>query len=220
MNWFKSKAGKFVVEEEKLIIKKLIEDKFGYFALQLGGSYNDFLLNSRINKHLFNEGILKNICFDASAIPLSEESVDLIICPHFIEQGYNKTSLSECFRTIIPGGHLIIVSFNPFSFAGIRNFFSFSMDFPWNSKFVSMSSIQNELKTVGFSICEAKISNYQLLFSDDNYAFNNNLENIGNRWLPLFGSLYFIVAQKKVISLTPIKPKWKSVKKTTIFNEE
>ena len=83
-----------------------------------------------------------------------------------------------------------------------------------------MSSIQYELKTVGFSICEAKISNYQFLFSDDNYTFNNNLENIGNRWLPLFGNLYFIVAQKKVISLTPIKPKWKSVKKTTIFNEE
>jgi hypothetical protein len=72
----------------------------------------------------------------------------------------------------------------------------------------------------GFSICEAKISNYQLIFSDDNYSFISNLESIGNRWLPLFGNLYFIVAQKKVISLTPIKPKWKNVKKTTVLKEE
>tara|TARA_B100000795_G_C22638656_1_gene375571 strand:- start:164 stop:826 length:663 start_codon:yes stop_codon:yes gene_type:complete len=220
MNWFKLKAAKTLIAKEKLIVNKLIEDKFGYFALQLGGSFANFLVNSRINNHLFNEGILKNICFNASAIPLAEESIDLIICPHFIERGYNKAIFDEFFRTIIPGGHVIIISFNPFSFAGIRNFFSFSMQFPWNAKFVSMFSIQNELKATGFSICEAKISNYQLLFSDDNCSFNSKLENIGNRWLPLFGNLYFIVAQKKVISLTPIKPKWKSVNKATILNKE
>jgi len=178
MNWFKSKAGKSLIKIEKLIIEKLIEDKFGYFALQFGGSGYDFLNNSRINKHLFNEGILKNICFDVSATPFAEESIDLIICPHFIEQGYNKIMFDDFFRTIIPGGHLIIISFNPFSFAGIRNFFSFSMQFPWNSKFVSMSRIQKELKGAGFSICEGKILNYQLLFSDNKCTFNNNLENI------------------------------------------
>ena len=110
------------------------------------GLLTDFLEHSRINKHLFNEGILKNIIFDSSSIPLAEESIDLIICPHFIEQGYNKLLFDDLFRTIISGGHLIIISFNPFSFAGIRNFFSFSMHPPWNSKFISMSLIQNELK--------------------------------------------------------------------------
>ena len=220
MNWFKSKTAKKLIEQEKIIINKFIEDKFGYFAIQIGGAFADFLEHSRITKHLFNEGALKNIIFDASSIPLSEESVDLIICPHFIEQGYNKGMFDELFRTIIPGGHLIIISFNPFSFAGIRNFFSFSTQFPWNSKFVSMSLVQHELKESGFSICEAQISNYQLIFSDDNYSFSKKLEDIGSRWLPLFGNLYFIVAQKKVISLTPIKPKWKNVKKTTVLQEE
>ena len=220
MNWFKSKTAKSLIAQEKEIVNKFIEDKFGYFALQLGGSFADFLEHSRINKHLFNEGVLKNIIFDSSSIPLAEESIDLIICPHFIEQGYNKLLFDDLFRTIIPGGHLIIISFNPFSLAGIRNFFSFNMQPPWNSKFISMSLIQNELKVAGFSICEAKISNYQLIFSDDNYSFISNLESIGNRWLPLFGNLYFIVAQKKVISLTPIKPKWKKVKKTTVLKEE
>ena len=126
----------------------------------------------------------------------------------------------EFFRTIIPGGHLVIISFNPFSLAGIRNFFSFSMQFPWNSKFVSMSLVQSQLKDAGFSISEAKISNYQLIFSDDNYSFSSSFERIGNRWLPLFGNLYCIVVQKKIKSLTPIKPKWKNIKKTTVLKEE
>jgi ubiquinone/menaquinone biosynthesis C-methylase UbiE len=157
MNWFKSKTAKNLLAEEKIIINKFIEDKFGYFALQLGGPFNDFLENSRITKHLFNDGILRNISFDVSSIPFAEESIDLIICPHFIEQGYNKKMFDEFFRTIIPGGHLVIISFNPFSLAGIRNFFSFSMQFPWNSKFVSMSLVQSQLKDAGFSISEAKI---------------------------------------------------------------
>ena len=220
MNWFKSKTAKNLLAQEKVIINKFIEDKFGYFALQLGGPFDNFLENSRITKHFFTDGVLKNICFDSSFIPFAEGSIDLIICPHFIEQGYNKKIFDELFRTIIPGGHLIITSFNPFSFAGIRNFFSFSMQFPWNSKFVSMSEIQSQLKDAGFSISEAEISNYQFIFSDDNYSFSSTLEKIGNRWLPLFGNLYFIVVQKKVISLTPIKPKWKNVKKTTVLKEE
>jgi SAM-dependent methyltransferase len=220
MNWFKSKTAKNIITQEKIIVDKIVEDKFGYFALQLGGPFNDFLESSRITKHLFNCGILKNICFDNSSIPFAEESIDLIICPHFIEQGYNKAIFDEFFRIIIPGGHLIIISFNPYSFAGLKNFFSFSMQFPWNSKFVSMSVIQKQLKESGFSISEAKIINYQPILSDDNYFFNSNLESIGNRWLPLFGNVFFIVAQKKVVSLTPIKPKWKNTKKITVLKEE
>jgi len=220
MNWFKTKNAKKLIEQEKIIVNKFIEDKFGYFAIQIGGAFTDFLEHSRITKHLFNEGVLKNISFDISSIPFSEESIDLIICPHFIEQGYNQAIFNEFFRIIIPGGHIIIISFNPYSFAGIKNFFSFSMQFPWNSKFISMSEIQKKLKESGFSISEAKISNYQPIFSDNNYFFNNNLESIGNRWLPLLGNVFFIVAQKKVLNLTPIKPKWKNIKKITVLKEE
>ncbi len=220
MDWFQTKIAKNLISQEKKIVNKFLEDKFGYFALQLGGSYTNFLESSRINKHLFNQGELKNITLDRSYFPLANDSIDLIICPHFIEQGYNKLFLDELFRTIIPGGHLIIISFNPISFAGIRNLFTFSMDFPWNSKFIGMSTIQYELNEVGFSILEAKISNYQFIFSDNNYVFNKKLENIGNRWLPLFGNLYFLVAQKRVIGLTPIKPKWKNSKKASVLKEE
>ena len=136
------------------------------------------------------------------------------------DRGYNTIFLEELYRTIIPGGHLIIISFNPFSFAGIRNMFGFSMDFPWNSNFVSMSTIQNNLIEAGFSIQEAEIINYQILYSDENFIFNKKMEKIGNRWLPLFGNLYFLVVQKKVIALTPIKPKWKKSKKITVLKEE
>jgi len=219
MRWFESKIAKKLIAQEKKIIDKFIEDKFGYFALQLGGPFADFLQNSRINRHLFSDGVLANVIFNASSLPFEEESVDLIICPHFFEQGYNDNIFDELYKTIIPGGCLIVLCFNPFSFAGIRNFFSFGIEFPWNAKFISMSSVQHKIKAAGFTITDAKISNYQPFFSD-NHIFNPNYEKIGNRWLPLFGNIFVIASQKKVISLTPIKPKWKNVKKSPTLKEE
>ena len=143
MKWFESKTAKKIIAQEKEIIDKFIEDKFGYFALQLGGSFVDFLEKSRINRHLFSDGVLTNILFDPSSLPFQEESVDLIICPHFIEQGYNEKLFDDLYKTIIPGGYLIVLCFNPFSFAGIRNFFSFSLEF----KYV-FSSTQNEYSRI------------------------------------------------------------------------
>tara|TARA_B110000967_G_scaffold192759_1_gene219673 strand:+ start:1490 stop:2149 length:660 start_codon:yes stop_codon:yes gene_type:complete len=219
MRWFESKTAKKLIAQEKEIIDKFIEDKFGYFALQLGGPFIDFLENSRINRHLFSEGVLRNILFDSSSLPFAEESVDLIICPHFIEQGCSEKLFDELYKTLIPGGCLIVLCFNPFSFAGIRNFFSFSLEFPWNSKFISMSSVQRKMKAAGFSITDGQISNYQPIFSD-NHIFNPFFEKIGNRWLPLFGNIFVIASQKKVIALTPIKPMWKNLKKSPNLKEE
>ncbi|MDC0127317.1 class I SAM-dependent methyltransferase [Methylophilaceae bacterium] len=220
MNWFKSNNAKNLIEQEKSIVNKYIEDKFGYYALQLGDYFSDFLEQSRISKHIFNHGPLKNIFFDSLNMPFAEDSIDLIICPHFLEQGYNKDIFNELFRVVIPGGNLIIIAFNPYSLAGIKNLFSFNMEFPWSSKFLTMANIQYELKESGFSIVEAKIANYQPIILDSHHSFNTYLESIGNRWLPLFGNIFFIVAQKKVISLTPVKPRWKNSKKRTIFREE
>ena len=63
MNWFKSQTAKNLIAEEKKIVQRLVEDKFGYFALQLGGSFANFLEGSRINQRLYNEGPLKNVVF-------------------------------------------------------------------------------------------------------------------------------------------------------------
>ena len=79
MDWFQTKIAKNLISQEKKIVNKFLEDKFGYFALQLGSPYTNFLESSRINKHLFNQGELKNIALDRSYFPLANDSIDLII---------------------------------------------------------------------------------------------------------------------------------------------
>ena len=61
------------------------------------------------------------------------------------------------------------------------------------------------------------MSNYQLIFNDEAINFNESFENIGSRWLPFFGNIYFIVAKKMEATVTPIKPKWINQKKLSVL---
>ena len=216
MSWFNSLAGKKLLQTEQSVIESLINDKFGYFAIQLGNYDCNFLAGSRIATHLFSGGKYQNISFINNALPINADSLDLIICPHIIEQTSSVDFFNELYRTIIPGGNVVFVSFNPYSFAGLRKLFWFENTSPWNGNFISINSIQKSLIDAGFIIDEAKMSNYQLIFNDKALNFNESLESIGSRWLPFFGNIYFIVAKKMETTITPIKPGWIKQKKISV----
>ena len=217
MSWFSSLAGKQFLLTEQSVIEDLINEKFGYFAIQLGNYDCNFLARSRISKHLFSDGKYQNISFFNSALPIKSDSVDLIISPHIIELTSDvKFFFDELYRVIIPGGHAVFVSFNPYSFAGLRKLFGFENTAPWNGNFIPPRSIQNSLISAGFTIDEAKMSNYQFIFNDETISFNDSFESIGSRWLPFFGNIYFIVAKKIETSVTPIKPKWIKPRKLSV----
>jgi len=213
MNWFKTITGKSLLNFEKKIANKFTEGKFGYFAVQLSDGDINFLKNSRIKNHLFINGPKKNIVFNEEALPFNSSSIDLIISLHTYEKVTNNGNfIDELFRSIVPGGYLVIATFNPFSLAGIRNYCAFDNYFPWNTKFTGMKKLQNQLNEAGFTIKEGKIAYYQPIISNQKFFFNKVFENIGGRWFPFFGNIYFIVAEKRMPELIPIKPKWKPIK--------
>ena len=135
-------------------------------------------------------------------------------------EAYHKVFFEELYRIIIPNGYCILWAFNPFSFAGLRNLVGFENNFPWNGNFISLSYCQNILKEKGFVIEEAKIFNYQPIFFDKKNIYISLFESIGDRWFPLLGNIYCIVARKDVPGLTPIKPNWKNQRKTRVVGNK
>ena len=165
-----------------------------------------------MNHHIMMEGPDRNIVCNSIHLPFEKDSIDLIISQHQLEKIGNIQALfSEFFRVIIPGGRVVILSFNPFSFAGLRNLTCFDNFSPWNQKFISLSAAQKILKEVGFTVEEGRMVDYQPLFSD-NASDHKLFEDVGARWLPLFGNVYFIVARKDVVGVTPLRPKWNKMK--------
>ena len=217
MNWFNTKAGKNLLQFEKVVINKFVQQKFGYYAVQLSAGEVNFLEHSKIKSHFFTYGKAQSMELVEDSLPFDSSSVDLIIASHIFEKiNDTQTLVDELFRVILPGGYVVISTFNPISFAGARSFFGFDNYFPWNTSFLSMRKLQGQLIDGGFSVTEAKVSFYQPLFLDDKPFFNKTWESFGDRWFPFLGNIYFIVVQKKVSGLIPIKPKWRKIKQSIV----
>ena len=212
MTWFDTKNGQRLLNAEEAILSDFLEDKFGYFSLQTHTLGRNLLKQTRMNHHIMMEGPDRNIVCSSMHLPFEKDSIDLIISQHQLEKIGNIQALfSEFFRVIIPGGRVVILSFNPFSFAGLRNLTCFDNFSPWNQKFISLSAAQKILKEEGFTVEEGRMVDYQPLFSD-NASDHKLFEDVGARWLPLFGNVYFIVARKDVVGVTPLRPKWNKMK--------
>tara|TARA_B110000305_G_scaffold241750_1_gene317335 strand:+ start:2157 stop:2837 length:681 start_codon:yes stop_codon:yes gene_type:complete len=212
MTWFDTKNGQRLLNAEEAILSDFLEDKFGYFSLQTHTLGRNLLKQTRMNHHIMMEGPDRNIVCNSIHLPFEKDSIDLIISQHQLEKiGDIQAHFSEFFRVIIPGGRVVILSFNPFSFAGLRNLTCFDNFSPWNQKFISLSAAQKILKEEGFTVEEGRMVDYQPLFSD-NACAHKLFEDVGARWLPLFGNVYFIVARKDVVGVTPLRPKWNKMK--------
>ena len=180
--------------------------------MQTNTNGRNLLKKTRMMHHIMLDVKDQTLLCLLEQLPFESDSIDLTICQHIIEKNEaNLGLLNELFRITIPEGRVVIFSFNPFSFAGLRNLTFFDGKFPWNSKFISMGDTQKKLKECGFSIEQGKLIDYQLLFSDA-YNYSKHLDDVGARWLPLLGNIYFIVAKKEVPGITPIRPKWNKMK--------
>ncbi len=170
----------------------------------LVSDFNELNHDKTLNEH----GIIVG---DAHELPFLESSVDAFLLAH--ELDYSKDPhqiLREVDRTLVPNGHVVIVGFNPFSLAGIFRYLPFkSNKVIRNARFFSSMRINDWLNLLGFETIEQ----HQLLFSSlllkKPYSAMTKLEAICRKYLPIFSSVYVIVAKKRVVPLSLIKPKWK-----------
>ena len=221
--WFNSPLGRYIYALEYMYIKPIVVDTFGFYAIQMSNFDIDFLDHSRIyNKFSLNSNQADLITTN-EALPFDESSVDLLIAPHILEQMSEPYKLlKEIHRVLLPEGRLIITGFNPASLWGLRKFLSFDIDFPWNTKFLSLSKIKEWLSIVGLEMVEGKMGCYVPPIQHSSWLKKLEvMEKLGDRWWPMFGGFYFLVIQKKVPGMIPIQPLWqKSLIKTPIYSAQ
>jgi hypothetical protein len=119
--------------------------------------------------------------------------------------------IREADRVLIPDGHLIISGFNPLSLCGLAKLAYFnSQKFPWPGRFFSPARIKDWLNLLGYEILDDKRMMYSSLSRKGGYKPFGLLQNFCRRYLGRFGSVYVLVARKRELPLTPIKPKWRT----------
>ncbi len=218
--WFNSTAGQYLQAKEQALYDQAVFDLFGFNAVQMGTLQMDLLRNSRIpNRYKASEDIETpfkvhlNCCDDF--LPFVEASLDILLLPHCLEFSERPhQTLREAARVMMPEGHLLISGFNPLSTWGatarFNKFLSNNQAYPWNGKFIGLVRMKDWLALMGFEIISIEMCCHIPPFDQSTWqkhaAF---MDKLGEHCCSVLGGVYFIVAKKRVVGMTPIKPIWK-----------
>lgn len=221
--WYSSPLGSRLAMSEKRILDEYLPDLFGYFLLQCGcpetklkKEKGDWLENSRISSRFrldydINQGVSSQA--NLAHLPIKADSLDIVVLPHVLDFSLEPHQvLREVERVLIADGHVIILGFNPWGPWNIFRFLHvFNKQPPWNARFLSSSRVMDWLALLGFDVIQHKGYFHQLPIQNIKIIKNMHfLENFMQRFLPNLGAGYVLIARKRVHTLTPIRPRWRS----------
>jgi len=219
-DWLESTIGQYLMSKEMALYNDAVVDLFGFNALQMGGSRMGLLSNSRIpNRYRASEFVREvpdnHIYCSDDFLPFSDASLDLLLLPHRLEFSERPhQTLREAERVIMPEGHLLISGFNPLSIWGLKSslkkFLKRKPSYPWHGNFIGLTRMKDWLTLLGFEIMTVNLVCNMPPFEQAHwYQRLACWDDFSERYCALWGGVYFIVAKKRVPSMTPLKPQWK-----------
>lgn len=145
------------------------------------------------------------------ALPFDAASLDLVVLPHALELARDPhRTLREVERVLVPEGRALIVGFNPASLWGarqrlgrLRRSLGFGSErglfLPRAGEFIGYRRLRDWLRLLSFEVESGRFGCYiPPVTSAQWLARFSWMERAGDRWWPVFGALYYIVAVKRV----------------------
>lgn len=227
--WFETPPGRYLLAWEQAEFDRAVGDIFGYHAVQLGLPELDTLHANRMpHKWLVmgheapTPGVKPALITDFAALPFEENSVDLVVLPHSLELNLDPhTTLREVERVLVPEGKVVVCCLNPASLWGLRQRrahlyrrFGFGELFlPDAGEFIGYRRLRDWLRLLSFEVETSTFGCYRPAFGTEKWLDRFDwMDPVGERWWPIFGAVYFMVAVKRVRGARLIGPAWKNSK--------
>ena len=198
----------------------LLADVFGYHALQLGWPQLQALRSNRMPHRwmaqtefeswpLSAEGNFDaaswsaDLRLDSRAWPWAADSLDLVVLPHSLEQSADPHAcLREVERVLIPEGHVLITGLNPMSLWGwrhVQNQRKTTLQEPFQTSLIGYRRLRDWLRLLGFEVQVSRFGGWTPALSSEGWMQRLAcMESWGQRWWPILGGVYLIVATKRV----------------------
>jgi SAM-dependent methyltransferase len=210
--WLQTPAGRYLLEWEQRHLDAALSDVFGFHALQLGLPELDALRSNRMphrwvatNDPQRREGIALHCDYDA--LPFDSASLDLVVLPHTLEIARDPhLTLREVERVLMPEKRVVIVGFNPWSLWGLRQKLgrlrrgrSNHLYLPSEGEFIGYRRLRDWLRLLSFEVEAGRFGCYRPPVVSEKWLERFDwMERSGDRWWPVFGAVYFVVAVKRV----------------------
>lgn len=198
----------------------LLADVFGYHALQLGWPALQALRSNRMpNQWLahpefeqqsalavqppMQQASEMHLHFDSRAWPWPADSLDLVVLPHTLERSADPHAcLREVERVLIPEGQVLITGFNPMSFWAWQLAYGqrkSNAAGPGPLRLVGYRRLRDWLRLLGFEVQVSRFWGWTPALDSEAWVGRlDGLEAAGQRWCPILGGVYLILATKRV----------------------
>lgn len=145
------------------------------------------------------------------ALPFDAQSIDLVVLPHTLEFARDPhLALREVDRVLRPEGRVAILGFNPTSLWRLRQHAGHlrrrmalnptrPLYLPNKNEFIGYRRLRDWLRLLSFEVEAGRFGCYRPPFDSEQWLSRFEwMEAAGDRWWPVFGAAYFLVAVKRV----------------------
>ena len=141
---------------------------------------------------------------DFESLPFPSNSLDLVVLPHALELARDPhDTLREVERVLVPDGRVVIAGFNPASLWGLRQRMGHwgmgrTMVLP-RGEFIAYWRLRDWLRLLDLEVEGGSFGCYRPMLRNETWWSRFQwMESAGERWWPVLGAVYFVVAVKRV----------------------
>ena len=224
-HWLQTAPGRYLLDWELSRLDAAVTDAFGFHALQLGLPEVDALRANRMPHRwvasderaapdVADEALPRAalaLQLDYDALPFDSASLDLVVLPHTLELAQDPhQTLREVERVLRPEGRVVVVGFNPASLWGLRQRLGRlrlglglarrqPLFLPPSGEFLGYRRLRDWLQLLSFEVEAGRFGCYRLPVASERWLQRCAwMDEQGERWWPVFGAAYFVVAVKRV----------------------
>lgn len=161
---------------------------------------------------------------DPAALPLPESSMDLLVLPHTLEQSADPHEvLREVERVLRPEGRVVVTGLNPLSLWGLRQHRAHlyerlglqrlaqrALYLPRAGEFIGHWRLRDWMRLLGLEVETVRFGLYHPAVHSERWLQRFDwMDQKGQRWWPILGAGYAMVAVKRVRGMRLLGPAWK-----------
>ena len=213
--WLGSAIGAELLAAEQHVIDEALDGVFGEHLLQIGrwGPDEGLIGHSRTQHSatVYTHGQAGQVIADFARLPFANDSVDAILLPHTLELSSRPHDiLREAYRVLRSEGHLMILGFKPIGLWGLRRWLSKRRFPPGVQQVIGDRKLDDWMQLLDLRIQDHKRFFFRVPVKQKLNLTGVNWERVGRRWWPELAACYWMQARKRVATITPIKPSWRS----------
>jgi SAM-dependent methyltransferase len=222
--WLQTPPGEALLGLEARLAEEVLDGVFGEETLQIGlwGESRSFLRFARTQRRCLVTDALPDgeanrdrvIVGELHRLPFASDSIDSVILPHSLDySAWPHAILREVHRVLRADGHLLLLGFRPGGLWGLRRLIPGAAMPPGTEDLYSDRRLKDWLRLLDMRILSSRGYFFRWPLPGGRNTSSAKWEQLGQRWWSELSACYMLSAQKRINTLTPVRPVWSKTPK-------